>query len=569
MLPNMGATTQPTRRRFLQTAAAGLATWTSGCSAKQAPPAEPDDPADLIIVGGQVLPMHRLHPTCEALAARGGEVVALGSRAKIEALRGRATRVIDLAGGVAIPGLVDAHGHLVNLGASMEAVELRGASSPQEVVARLRKEAPPDGWIVGRGWDQNLWEPAKMPTHQILTEAFPDRPVWLTRIDGHAGWANEAVLRMSGLTPEVEDPEGGEFLRDPDGALTGVLIDNAMDRVSPPPASRDALIRQITAAQQRALSLGLTGVHEMGVSQVRHAVLKKLAADGALHMRIHAYADRDWFEAALIEQRPAEIRPADRLTLHGAKLYADGALGSRGAALRGPYSDRAGHSGKMLISRTQLTALAERSLTQGWQLATHAIGDRAIRTVLDAYEAALRRTPDRSHRYRIEHCQIINTEDISRFARLGVIASMQPTHATSDMAWVPARVGEGRLAGAYAWKRFLGVGAHVPFGSDFPVESPDPRLGLLAAVTRQRPDGSPSGGWLPDQRVSLTQALRSFTTEAAFAVKREAHLGALAPGMQADVTCLGTDLREVAPLALPEVPITATIVGGQVAYQNT
>lgn len=566
MLPWMSIASQPGRRGFLITAAGSVAALASGCNKKEAPPPDPPGTPDLIVVG-RVLPLHRLHKPCDAVAVTGATIAALGSREEVLASAGRKTRVLDLRDGLVIPGLVDAHGHLVNLGAFMEQVDLRGARSPQEVVDRLKAAEHPGEWIQGRGWDQNLWASNAMPTHRVLSEAFPDRAVWLTRVDGHAGWCNAHLMRTAGLDDSVENPAGGEFLRDETGALTGVLVDAAMDRIEPPAANRKDLLRQMTRAQRHALSMGLTGVHEMGVSRRRHAVFQKMAKDGGLRLRVSAYADRDWFEEELLTESPRPVNATDHYHLIGAKLYADGALGSRGAALLGSYLDRPGHSGAMLTRRKDLERLAIASMQGGWQLATHAIGDRAIRTVLDAYGVAYQRVRNRDHRFRIEHCQIVSLKDLPRFSSLAVIASMQPTHATSDMAWVPKRIPANKLEGAYAWRRFLDTGVHLPFGSDFPVERVDPRLGLYAAMTRQRLDGEPSGGWLPDQRLDLLEAIRGFTRQAAFAAKREAHLGALAPGMQADLTCFAGDLREMTPREITKAPIAATIIGGKICFE--
>ena len=567
MLHTMGHKSQPGRRRFLS-AASGAATtvFLSACGSKKTS-VQASTGADLVITGGTILPLHRLHQPCEALAVRDGKVWKLGSRSEIEALAGTNTKKIDLEGGLATPGLVDSHAHLINLGASLEEVDLRGARSPEEVIRRLKNAKRKGDWVIGRGWDQNLWSPPTMPTHHILTREFPDRAVWLTRVDGHAGWCNKTVMDLANLNADVEDPPGGEFLRGEDGELTGVLVDTAMDAVTPPPPSREDIRRYIIEGQRHALERGLTGVHEMGISKLQHHVVQNVEREGALRVRLNAYADREWFESELMETTPEPVAAEALYAVLGAKIYADGALGSRGAALTDSYHDRPGHNGKLLTSQKRLERLALESMERGWQLATHAIGDRAIHQVLNAYGLADQRFRRRDHRFRIEHCQIVNVNDIADFARLSVIASMQPTHATSDMAWVPDRIGSRRLEGAYAWRRFLNAGVHLALGSDFPIEKADPRLGLYAAVTRQTVAGAPEGGWLPDQRLTVVEALRGFTTEAAFAARREAHLGALAPGMQADITCFGADLRSAPHSKLPDIPIRATIIAGNICHR--
>ena len=567
MLHTMGYKSQPGRRRFLsQASGAATTVFLSACGSK-ATKVRPANEADIVIAGGTILPLHRLHKACEALAIRDGKVWKLGARKEIEELIGPKTRRIDLEGGLAIPGLVDSHAHLINLGASLEEIDLRGARSPEEVVRRIKATKIHGEWIIGRGWDQNLWSPPEMPTHDILTREFPSRPVWLTRVDGHAGWCNKVVMDLADLNAEVEDPPGREFLRGEDGELTGVLIDDAMEAIKPPAPSRRDITRYIVAGQRHAVERGLTGVHEMGISKVQHHVFQEVEREGALRLRMNVYADREWFEDELIHTKPAPIAPEALYAVLGAKIYADGALGSRGAALTESYHDRPGHKGKMLTSQKRLEKLALQALDRGWQIATHAIGDRAVHTVLNAYGLAVQRLQKRDHRFRIEHCQIVDLKDIAAFARLSVIASMQPTHATSDMGWVPNRIGPRRLEGAYAWRRLLNAGVHLALGSDFPVEQADPRLGIYAAVTRQTVGGVPPKGWLPDQRLTVLEALKGFTTEAAFAARREGHLGALAPGMEADVTCLGTDILSGPHSDIPKAPIRATIIGGRLCHQ--
>jgi predicted amidohydrolase YtcJ len=557
------------RRRFCQALAAltVAACQRSEPSPHHSAPAE-RGPADLLILGGRVLTMDPRRPEAEALAIANGRILSVGDRALIEASRGPHTRVLDLHGGCALPGLTDAHAHLIGLGRDLEIIDLRDAAGIPELLARLRAGAPAAGWVLGRGWDQNRWSDPAMPDHRPLSEAFPDRPVWLVRIDGHAGWANQAALALAGIDHSTPDPPGGELLRDDRGHPTGVLIDGAMALLPAPIATPADLRRQLLAAQAHVLARGLTGVHEMGVDPAADAVFRELAASGQLHLRVHGYADQEWFARELHTRAPDPISPESRYQLTGVKIYADGALGSRGAALLAPYSDRPDHSGLLLIEPQRLEELVLRALRGGWQPATHAIGDRGNRVVLDAYARALAAATGlpRPPRMRLEHAQILDLADLPRLAELGVIASMQPTHATSDMAWVPARVGPQRLAGAYAWRRVLGAGAHLAFGSDFPVELPEPTHGLYAALTRQDPAGAPEGGWLPDQRLDLDQALAAFTRGAAYAAFRDDHLGLLAPGYQADLTCFTADLHALSPTALRSAPVLATIIAGHPAY---
>ncbi len=522
----------------------------------------------------------------EAVAITGDRITALGSSSHLtNNLKGESTRILDLEGGIAVAGLTDAHAHLIGLGRDLEIVDLRGATSEDEVIRRLRaraEETPDAGWILGRGWDQNLWSQGQesargagpaMPTHTALSAAFPDRPAWLIRVDGHAGWANAAALRSAAITADTPDPEGGEILRGADGAATGVLVDNAMALMPTPEVSPADVRRRLLAAQAHALARGLTGVHEMGIDRVTDQVFRGLVRDGELRMRVHGYADSDWLAGDLGDRDPDPITAEARYLLAGVKLYVDGALGSRGAALLAPYSDRPGHSGVLIQSPERLRELCDRALARGWQIASHAIGDRANRLILDTYAAALAALPGgpeaaRDRRLRVEHAQILDPADIPRFAELGVIASMQPTHATSDMPWAQERLGAARLAGAYAWRRFLDEGVHLALGSDFPVELVEPTHGLYAAITRQDAEGRPAEGWLSDQRLALSEALAGFSREAAYAAHRDEHLGALRRGYQADITCFVQDITELAPKALREAPIRATIVGGEVVWET-
>ena len=531
----------------------------------EAPPPDLDGTAATLIVrGGELLTLDPGRPRATAVAITNGIIVAVGDDATVEPLRGPSTVVLDAGGGTVTPGLVDAHAHLVGLGESLSTVDLRGAASIDEVVQRLREGAPAEGWIIGRGWDQNLWPEAAMPTHHPLTQAFPDRPVWLRRVDGHAAWGNAALLRQAAIGRDTKAPEGGEILREADRTPTGVLVDAAMELVEVPPSTEADVRRHIEAAQQHILERGLTGVHDMGIGPTADAVYRRLAGDPAgLRIRVHAYAAEPWFVRDLQEHAPDPVLAGSHYALAGVKIYADGALGSRGAALLQPYADRPDHRGLMQHDEAALREVVDAALRGGWQVATHAIGDAANRSVLDAYARGLENAARRDPRPRIEHCQILDPQDIPRFAELGVIASMQPTHATSDMPWVPDRLGPDRLAGAYAWASLLEAGAHLCFGSDFPVELPDVTHGLYAAITRSDPKGQPPGGWLPEQTVDLEQAIRSFSTEAAYAAHRETELGSITEGKRADLTCFGRVLDPKDPARIRDAPVLGTIVEGR------
>lgn len=537
------------------------------CRRDTAAPSEPAGRSRLILANIHTNDPRRPH--AEALLLRGPEIVAVGTRAELE--RETVDLRHDWRETTIIAGLTDAHAHLLGLGQTREIVDLRGATSVEQILARLQASAPPSGWILGRGWDQNLWTGTMagvMPSAAQLDAAFPDRPVWLRRIDGHAGWGNSIVMRMTGIDERTPNPEGGEILRDASsGAATGVLVDNAMTMVPVPEPSDADVERWLLAATREAATLGLTGVHEMGLGASAHAALTRLARAQTLPIRVHGYADESWWLAGLDGLAARSITPADRYVLAGVKLYVDGALGSRGAALLQPYADRPEHRGALMHAADDFTELVTAILEHGLQVASHAIGDLGNRTIIDAYERALVAWPRPDHRLRIEHVQIIDPADIPRMAALGLVASMQPTHATSDMPWAEARVGSERLAGAYAWRRMLEAGVALAFGSDFPVEQPSPLLGLYAAVTRQDLAGLPEGGWLPEQRLSIAEAIAGFSSGAAYAAHRDDHLGRLAPGFRADLTVLRGDPMTVAHRELPKLEVHATLVDGELVYE--
>jgi predicted amidohydrolase YtcJ len=532
-----------------------------------------EDAADLILTHGV---FHTVAPagTVEgSMAIRNGRIAYLGDDLGAEALRGGVTEVIDLAGRAVTPGLIDAHSHLLGLGAALTQVDLVGTASYAEVVEKVAAAAaalPAGAWVVGRGWDQNDWEVKQFPHHGELSAAVPDRPVWVRRIDGHAALLNARAMELLGIGTGVADPEGGRFLRDPEGRPTGVLVDKAMDVAGArlPPSGQAEQRERIALAAAHCLERGLTTVTDMGVGVAGLAAYRELAAAGGLPLRAAVFLTDD--DAVLDAELAAgpTIDPGARLTVRGVKLYADGALGSRGAALVEPYADDPGNLGLLTSSGDHLRERAAWAIEAGFQVAIHAIGDRGNLVALDALEAA-QGGPRPELRNRIEHAQVMRLADVERLARLGVIASMQPTHATSDMPWAGDRVGERRLAGAYAWRRVLDTGARVALGSDFPVESADPRLGLYAAVTRQDLDGRPPGGWLPDQRLSRDEALRDFTLDAAWSLFLDGEVGSLEVGKRADLVVFAADPMTVPEAELGRVPIDLTLVDGEVVYRRS
>ena len=530
----------------------------------------------------QVLTATRVHtsdpdrPVVEALAWDAtGRVLAVGDAKALLARYPDAKR-IDAAGKTVIPGLIDAHGHVMGLGYALMRVDLVDARDKAEVIARLRayeKQLPPNAWLLGSGWDQNDWPEKAFPTAADLDAAFPGRPVWLERVDGHAGWANSAALRAAAakaVRPLEGDwqPDGGRIERI-EGKPSGVFVDAAMSLVHAVVPAPDTAYRQqaLEKALQAAVRNGLTGVHDMGVSREDLALMVQFADEQRLPLRIDAYADGDGAALADLCARGPYGHAGGRLQMRGVKLYADGALGSRGAALLEDYSDDPGNRGLLVTEPGALEAAMRKAHGCGVQVATHAIGDRGNRLVLDAYQRVLGGTAKTDHRWRIEHAQVVAPEEFPRFAELGVIASMQPTHATSDMPWAQDRLGPVRIAGAYAWQRMQANGVKLALGSDFPVESVDPRRGLHAAVTRQDAHGHPAGGWRAAERLSAAEALRGFTADAAWAAHDERDVGRLAPGFRADFVVLDEDPLAVPGEQLDDLHVRSTWVDGKPVYE--
>ncbi|HJR74236.1 MAG TPA: amidohydrolase [Luteimonas sp.] len=514
--------------------------------------------------------------TAEAMAwDDAGRILAVGDAKTLLARYPKAIR-IDAGKATVIPGLIDAHAHLMGLGYALIRADLVGTQDKADILRRLReyeKNLPAGAWLLGGGWDQNDWHDNRFPTAADLDAAFPDRPVWLERVDGHAGWANTAALRavekQSGKSLKGDwQPDGGRIVRQ-DGAPTGVFVDGAMDLVNAVVPAPDAETREkaLRLALEATARNGLTGVHDMGTSREDLALFRRFADEGKLTLRVDAYADGDRAALADLCANGLYRHASGRVEMRGVKLYMDGALGSRGAALLADYSDEAGNRGLLVTSPEAYETAVRKAKRCGVQVATHAIGDRGNRLVLDTYQRVLGDDAKSDHRWRVEHAQIMSLDDIARFAPLGVIASMQPTHATSDMPWAEQRVGKDRIAGAYAWRRFLDSGARLALGSDFPVESVDPRLGLYAAATRQDRAGQPPGGWLADQKLTAAEALRGFTADAAYAGKDEGSVGKLAAGLRADFVIVEKDPLTMPVSELDDLKIRSTWIDGKAVYQ--
>ncbi|NIO29111.1 MAG: amidohydrolase family protein [Candidatus Latescibacteria bacterium] len=527
--------------------------------------------ADLIISGGRIHTMNPKNPIAEAVAIQGDRIVYVGSGEGARKYEDEITIVINLDGKTAYPGFVDAHAHLMSLGKSLAELNFVGTGSSEEIrkmVLEKQQAVPKGSWIRGRGWDQNDWPVEEFPTWRDLS-GTEENLVYLRRVDGHAAWVNKTVLDHYGITRETEDPPGGRIIRDENGDPTGVFIDDAKDLITAhiPEPTIDEKTAWAKAAILECNRYGMVGMHDAGIHKTDLQVYENLHGSGQLSLRIYAMADGDSID--FVKERFA-LGPSapvgGYVSLRAVKLYADGALGSRGAAMLEPYSDDPRNTGLILTAPDSLYEMSRLALDAGFQVCTHAIGDAGNRVILDAYERALKEHRSGDHRLRVEHAQVVSLEDIPRSAQLGIIPVMQPTHATSDMYWAEDRLGPERIKGAYAWRKFLDSGCKIPCGSDFPVEGVNPLWGIYAAVTRQDHDGWPEGGWYPGERMTIEEAVRGFTIDAAFAAFAEKETGSIEVGKLADLTVLDKDLFEISPKEILNARVIYTIVGGSVVY---
>ena len=529
--------------------------------------------ADLILTNGRIYTVDDTRPVVEAVAVAGGKVLFAGNAAGALALKNAGTKVVDLGGRTVIPGMVDAHGHVSGLGDALHIVDLTGTASYDEVVARVAERArkvPKGQWVLGRGWDQNDWGDTRFPTHDKMTAAVPDHPVYIVRVDGHAGLANLKALQAANVTASAQDPTGGHIERAADGSPAGVFVDNAQGLVrrAIPRQTRDEVKTSIVDAVKEAQRWGLTGVHDAGADATDLDVYEELAKAGQLKFRLYAMiSDQAGTIDAWFKRGPLVGGYNGSLWVRSIKLYSDGALGSRGAALLEPYSDDPKNIGLLVSAPAHIQDVSTRALKAGFQVNTHAIGDRGNRLVLDAYEAALKAAPAADHRFRVEHAQILNYDDVPRFAALGVIPSMQASHQTSDMYWAGTRLGPVRLLGAYAWRSLLNTGVVVPNGSDFPVEQVNPLISFHSAVSRQDARDWPPDGWYPSERMTRDEALRSMTLWPAYAAFQEDVLGSLTPGKFADFVVLDQDIMRCPPELLLKTKVLSTWVGGEKVYE--
>ncbi|WP_368737897.1 amidohydrolase [Massilia sp. CCM 8734] len=505
-----------------------------------------------------------------------GRILAVGSAAHTRAKAPKA-RHIDLQGKTVLPGLIDAHGHVFGLGEMLTQLDLAGSATLADALTAATEYAranPSHAWLRGRGWNQEIWKLGRFPTAAELDGAVADRPIWLERVDGHAGWANTRALQLAGVTKDTPDPAGGKIVRDVDGNATGVLIDAAQDLVAKVlPKQSDAQARVVLErALKQIAQMGLTSVHDAGINVSQDALYRSYADQGKLTARVYgmigdAGADFDQLSA----KGPLTTYANDLYALRAVKLYSDGALGSRGAALIAPYSDEPKSHGLLFRQDADIYAMMDKAMRRGYQVNVHAIGDAGNRQILDGYQQLIPRYKGKGGaalRHRIEHAQVVAAADIARFKTIGIVPSMQPTHATSDMNMAEQRVGPERIKGAYAWRTFLKQGSRIACGSDFPVESSNPFFGIHAAVTRQDAAGQPAAGWYPNEAMTLKEALRCFTLDAAYAGHQEQSTGSLEKGKWADFIVVDQDLFTMPAADIHKVGVLQTWVAGRQVFKK-
>jgi len=544
------------------------------------PPPAPGPAPQAVLYGGHI---HAdadagVAATATAIALERGRVLAIGTDAEMLALAAKSTRKLDLHGQHVYPGFTDAHAHLLGIGAQTEELNLVDTESFEDIVALVvarAQELPAGAWLMGRGWDQNDWRLQVFPHHALLSAALPEIPVVLSRIDGHALLANAAAMRLAGISAATPDPPGGRILRDQEGNPTGVFIDAAQSLIGQaiPALDRATLQRRALAGVTELHRRGITAIHDAGEGPDAIAVLRELASKELLQQRVHLMLDgsneallQEWFARG-----PAkDLGGHGTLAIRAVKLYADGALGSRGAELLADYSDEPGNRGLGVTPSARMEEVARRALAAGFQVCTHAIGDGGNHRVLDVYQKVGAKEPERlrAARWRIEHAQVIAPEDIARFAALGIIPAMQTQHQTSDMPWAEQRLGPERIHGAYAWRSLIDAGCLIANGSDAPVERLDPIGAFIAAVSRSTRKGQPEGGWYPQQSMTPQEALQSMTTWAARAAFREADLGKLLPGYRADLVILSAPLQGKDSASLNHVQVLATWFAGVEVYRQ-
>jgi predicted amidohydrolase YtcJ len=544
-----------------------------------APAGGKTETADIVFKNGNVYTVNERQPRAEAVAVKGNKIVFVGSNKDAKAYEGKGTRVIDLKGRTVVPGLTDAHYHLSGVGAREMNLNLEGTASLEEFLAKVKSRvegAKAGEWVTGRGWIETFWKPPAFPTRWDLDKISPNNPVFLTRADGHAAVVNSAALKVAGVTKETADPSGGEIMKDKGtGEPSGMLVDRAQNLVArhvPEPTEAD-MQEALVVGVRRSIELGWTEIQNAGSPFTEVERLKKLYADGKIKLRIYQAVRGPSPDTARLLREGSTIGLFDnRYTVRTIKVSLDGALGSKGAALLEPYADH-DTRGLLMYKEEDLMPMFVEALRRGIQVETHAIGDRANRVILDLYEKAFKAVPPderkvRDPRWRVEHAQIMNPTDIPRFKQLGVIPSMQPSHAIGDLHFAPSRIGIKRLEGAYAWQSFLKQGSIIAGGSDAPVERGEPMIEFYAAVARKDQKGFTGEGWHPEQKVTREQALKMFTIWAAYAAFEEGEKGSIEPGKLADLTVLSADIMKIAEPDILKTECVMTIINGEVVFEK-
>ena len=531
--------------------------------------------ADLIITNAKIWTVDKAHPTAQAVAVLGDRIIAVGSNADVDVLRGHDTKVINAGGKLVLPGFNDAHVHFVSGGLQLESVQLNDATSKQEFVRRIAEQArktPKGEWIQGGDWDETKWNPLSLPTKELIDPVTPDNPVFVSRYDGHSALANSAALRLAGVTSQTPDPPGGVIVRDPQGNPTGDLKDAATDLVFKviPALSHEQRLRAVRRALEYAASLGVTSVQNMDPDYADIAAYAELLQNGELTTRIYA--------APLIDQVDDQVKIGIRhafggpfLRIGAVKGFADGSLGSRTAYFFEPFSDEPGNHGLLGEGMQPLSLMRDRMMkadAAGLQICTHAIGDQAISIVLDLYTYVAKAHGEMDRRFRIEHAQHMAAKDFDRFAQLNVIASVQPYHAIDDGRWAEGYIGHDRASRTYAFRTFLNHGVHLAFGTDWDVAPLNPIFTIYAAVTRATLDGKNPNGWFPEQKLTVVEAVEAYTMGSAYAEFQEKVKGSITPGKLADMVVLSDDIFSVDPAKIRDVKVLKTIVGGKVVWDK-
>ncbi|HEX8098180.1 MAG TPA: amidohydrolase [Pyrinomonadaceae bacterium] len=537
------------------------------------------DSADLVLRNGNVYTVNERAARAEAIAVQGGRVVFVGSNEEAKRFVGARTRVVDLKGRTVLPGMTDAHNHILGVGQREVNLNLEGTTSLEDFLSKVKArvdQTGPGKWVAGRGWIETFWKPPVFPTRYDLDKISPRNPVFLTRADGHGAVANSAALKIAGVDKNTPNPFGGEVIKDKrTGEPTGMLLDSARGLVTRhiPEPTREEIAQAFMLGVRRSVELGWCEIQNAGSVYPDVEMMRRLYGEGKVKLRIYNAVYGPGKDAErLLSEGPTLNAYDHRFTVRTIKVVFDGALGSRGAALLKPYSD-ADTSGFLTQKESDLLPMFKEALRRGIQVETHAIGDRANRVILDLYEQAFKSVPPeerkiREPRWRVEHAQIIDPADIPRFAKLGVIPSMQPSHAIGDLFFAPSRLGVERLAGAYAWQSLIKSGSIIPGGSDAPVERGEPMIEFYAAVARKSLKGFSGPGWHPEQAVTREQALKMFTLWPAYAAFEEADKGSIEPGKLADFTVLSADIMRIPEPEILKTRCVMTVIGGEVVFQE-